>query len=131
MVTIRALTKLAKAYSCLADVSIDQISTFVRIAALLKRNILLVQPIEQSNPDVPPKVLSDSIAQFLSAAIGVDIATGDILWECIREEVWSKEEVAPISDQDLALFRKHHDGWPLGISKRLSTFIEHVNTTLV
>ena len=50
------------------------ISRYARLIGHLKNRILLPQPLDQTDPRVPPKVLTSSIAGFFSEALEIDVS---------------------------------------------------------
>ena len=50
----------------------------------LKNDILLSQPLDQTNPSMPPEVLSSSIAGFLSDALEIDVEYIQDSWDILK-----------------------------------------------
>jgi hypothetical protein len=101
----------------LCSLSLQQITTLVRLAARLRRDILLPQPLTQTDDSDPPDCLPESVAIFLSKAVGVPLDCMDLVWELLKDEIWDWPPArgAFVSEEDEDLFRLY--GWSLGLSK--------------
>ena len=101
------------AHPILRGLTLDGVVTLTRLASHLKRDILQPQSISESNPNVPPAILPQPIALFLSASMGIPIDTMDDCWAIFQDYVWEMP-VAPLTSEDYQLFRHH--GWEYGLS---------------
>jgi hypothetical protein len=99
----------------LASLSMNTLSTFIRLASLLKRDILLPQPPSQPS-DSAPDVLPRSIATFLANAICVPISSIGPCWDALKDDVWSlPPPQGLVSQEDEEMFKMY--GWKLGLSE--------------
>ncbi|KAJ7599475.1 hypothetical protein C8J56DRAFT_1094357 [Mycena floridula] len=73
------------------DLPLSDITKFVRLAALLKRDILQPQPLPQSSPEKPPKHLPQSVTCFLADALGVSREVSERCWKVLEHDVWAAE----------------------------------------
>ncbi|THV06826.1 hypothetical protein K435DRAFT_644489 [Dendrothele bispora CBS 962.96] len=89
------------------SLSFGEISTFIRLASLLKRDILQPQPLPETDPDQPPAVLPPSIAAFLSDALHISPSNIFLCWEVLKEEVWATAVPEETKQEDLEIFRSH------------------------
>ena len=101
------------AHPILRGLTLDGVVTLTRLTSHLKRDILQPQSISESNPNVPPAILPQPIAMFLSASMDIPIDAMDDCWAIFQDYVW-KMPVAPLTSEDYQLF-KHH-GWEYGLS---------------
>jgi hypothetical protein len=114
--------KLSTAYKALRRVqalrylTLNQTSTFVRLAARLKRDILQPQPIPETIPDTPPTVLPPSVAEFLSDALALPIQDINLCWDLLKEDVWEAPVLKDIKQEDLRLFKEYGRKRGLGSS---------------
>jgi hypothetical protein len=97
----------------LFSLTLDQISTFIRLASVLKRDIQQPQPITHTNQSAP-LVLPPSISQFLTDATGIPADSMGDCWDILKDEVWLSQ-VLPVSEHDEELFRVHR--WKWGMSE--------------
>ena len=66
MVAFQAL----QSHPAFHDFTLDDISRYARLIGHLKHDILLPQPLDQSDVDMAPKILPPSIVYFLHKALG-------------------------------------------------------------
>jgi hypothetical protein len=85
---------------------------YARLISHLKNDILLPQPLEQSDPDVPPDVLPLSLVDFLSLALKIEQEFIQDSWDILKYYVWECATV-PLIYEDFELFRVF--GWSRGI----------------
>ncbi|KAJ7580731.1 hypothetical protein C8J56DRAFT_1169107 [Mycena floridula] len=112
---INVLRGLRRSYALSQlDLPLSDIAKFVRLAALLKRDILQPQPLPQSSPDKPPKHLPQSIACFLADALGVSREVSEHCWKVLKHDVWAAETHDKVKAADEDVFREH--GWKYGLS---------------
>ncbi|KAF8224912.1 hypothetical protein L208DRAFT_1308595, partial [Tricholoma matsutake] len=97
----------------LRTTTITQITTYIHLAAQLKREIQLPQPLDADGPDCTPSVLPRAIAVFLSRSIGVPCEYMEYIWDVLKNQVWASLSM-PSTPEDLALFKEH--GWELGLT---------------
>jgi len=79
----KALVKLQE-HDILRDLSLNDISQYARLVGHLKNDILLPQPLNQTDPSVPPEVLSSSVAGFLSDALEIDEEYIQDSWDILK-----------------------------------------------
>jgi CxC5 like cysteine cluster associated with KDZ transposases len=102
-----------------------EISTFVHLCCLLKKDIMLPQPVSQPI-DHPPDVLPRSIATFLSAAVKISPDCVDPLWNILKGDVWSSPPAEWLaSPEDARLFKEY--GWKIGLSEHESCRVHSRN----
>ena len=80
---IKALVKLQE-HDILRDLSLNGISQYARLIGLLKNDILLPQPLDQTDPRMLPEVLSSSVAGFLSDALEIDEEYIQDSWDILK-----------------------------------------------
>ena len=97
----------------LKDISLNGVFAFVRIASRLKREILQVQPLCESDEKQPPSVLPISISIFLGQCFDISPETLGDFWNIIKEHVWDSPVIS-LEPNDYCLFKEH--GWALGLS---------------
>ena len=107
----KALVKLQE-HDVLRELSLNDISQYARLVGHLKNDILLPQPLDQSDPSIPPDVLSSSVAGFLSDALEIDEEYIQDSWDILKFYVWDCQMVA-LTGEDYDAFRKF--GWSRGI----------------
>jgi len=101
-------------HKVLSRLSLDGLTTVMRLIPHLKRDIMQPQTLTQSlDHHIAPAKLSDSFTLFLSGLLGIHSAYTPDLWTIIREEVWDLP-IMPLSRADYGLFKEH--GWMHGIS---------------
>ena len=110
---VELLTQL-NAHSILRFLTLDGITTFVRLITHLKRDILHPQPINESNPTHAPTVLPQAIATFLGKALSIPVEVMDDCWTILREYVWEMPTM-PLMHEDYDLFKQW--GWQCGLNK--------------
>lgn len=93
---------------------IKQLIQFLRLASLVKNDILLCQPSKMPGTSVP-LVLPPSVSEFLAESVGI-IPKEDVAkhWAVLKDEVWSMTGVE-VCEEDEKAFRAH--GWKRGLSK--------------
>jgi hypothetical protein len=94
--------------------TLDGITTFVRLITHLKRDILQPQPINESNPTNAPTVLPQPIASFLGKALSIPVEVMDDCWTILRSYSWEMP-VTPLMQDDYDLFKQW--GWQCGLSE--------------
>jgi hypothetical protein len=99
----------------LQHLSLLDLATFIRLASLLKRDILQPQPLSQTHPDNPPDVLPRSVSQFLSSAVGIPLDDMEYCWDVLKEDVWCSPPIQPVSAHEERLFKEF--GWRYGLSE--------------
>jgi hypothetical protein len=107
----------------ICTITITQITTYIRLAAQLKREIQLPQPLDV-DPDCAPSVLPRGIAVFLSRSISVPLEYMEYIWDVLKDQVWASPPTPP-TPEDLALFKEH--GWELGLS---TSDFKHIHNEL-
>jgi len=107
----KVLVKLQE-HDILRDLSLNDISQYARLVGHLKNDILLPQPLDQTDPSVPPEVLSSSVAGFLSDALEIDEEYIQDSWDILKFYIWDCQMVA-LTGEDYDAFRKF--GWSRGI----------------
>lgn len=108
---ITALVQLQK-HEFLLNLSLNDISRYARLVGHLKNDILLPQPLDQSDPSMPPDVLSSSMAGFLSETLRIDEEYIQDSWDILKFYVWECDIVA-LTSEDYDSYRQF--GWPRGI----------------
>ncbi|KAF4574428.1 hypothetical protein EYR40_005848 [Pleurotus pulmonarius] len=98
----------------LRDISFKSLFTFIRVASLLKSDILLAQPADWPSLDKAPDVLPPSIVLFLSRVVGVPDGCIPVLWDTFKDNVWNGDVVPGTGD----MFDKH--GHNLGLRCRIN-----------
>ncbi|KAJ7575499.1 hypothetical protein C8J56DRAFT_1032326 [Mycena floridula] len=112
---INVLRGLRRSYALSQlDLPLSDIEKYVRLAALLKRDILQPQPLPQSAPNKPPKYLPQSIACFLADALGVSREVSEHCWKVLKHDVWAAETHDKVKAADEDAFREH--GWKYGLT---------------
>ncbi|KAF8156683.1 hypothetical protein B0H34DRAFT_783090 [Crassisporium funariophilum] len=109
---IRALEALQN-HPVLRKLTLNKVIQYARLIGHLKNNILLPQPLEQSNPKVPPDVLPLSLVEFLSLALNIEPKSIQDSWDILKYYVWECKTV-PLTCEDFELFREF--GWSRGIT---------------
>jgi len=98
----------------LADISLLDLTRFIRRAYLLKDDILQPQP--HTEPvSIAPEVLPPSITTFLSRSFNISVDAVDCLWEIVKDLVWTLPSAAEEQADEEASFKTH--GHPLGLSE--------------
>ena len=108
---IKALVKLQE-HDVLRDLDLDVISQYARLVGHLKSDILLPQPLDQTDPMMPPEVLSSSVAGFLSDTLGIEEEYIQDSWDILKFYLWDCQIVA-LTAEDYDAFKKF--GWSRGI----------------
>ena len=103
-----------QAHPVLCNINLNTVIQCARLIGHLKQDILLPQPLNQSNVDQPPEILPPSIAEFLAAV--TDIATVYVqdMWDLLKEHLWNSPVLAFV-DEDFELFKSF--GWQRGLSE--------------
>jgi hypothetical protein len=70
---VRPMVKLLAQLLPFCYLTLDGITTFVRLITHLKRDILQPQPINESNPTNTPTILPQRIATFLGKALSIPV----------------------------------------------------------
>ncbi|KAF8239800.1 hypothetical protein L208DRAFT_1236492 [Tricholoma matsutake] len=96
------------------NLSIEQVTCFIRLAAQLKHDIQLPLPPDQSELATVPNILPASVKQFLSKAIKIPLKYMDQLWDILKSDVWAANPLY-FFEYDLALFKEY--GWMHGLRK--------------
>lgn len=115
-----------QAHPALCYLTLDSITTFVRLIAHLKRNILQPQPINESNPADAPTILPQPIARFLGNALSIPVEVMDDCWTILRGYAWEMPTM-PLMQEDYDLFKQW--GWQCGLGERstyLGIFLLHL-----
>ena len=94
--------------------TLNQVSRFIRLASLLKRDIKLPQPLKQAHDDEPPRFPPSSVVAFLAGAIGIPETAVVNAWKVLKHEVWEYGSPDEVHAEDEQLFREH--GWQYGLS---------------
>ena len=103
-----------QAHPILRFLTLDGITTFVRLITHLKRDILLPQPIDESNPTNAPSVLPQAIAEFIGRALSIPVEVMDNCWTILRDYAWEMPTM-PLMREDYDLFKRW--GWQCGLSE--------------
>jgi hypothetical protein len=103
-----------EAHPVLHSLNLEDLNLFIWLAAQLRRDIQLLLPLNQSNPEDLPDILPPTIEEFLCRAIGIPLNCVGHLWDILKEDVWSASPSLFFED-DLELFKEH--GWALGLSQ--------------
>jgi hypothetical protein len=122
-----ALLHQLEPYLATPTLGISKIALYVRLATLLKNDILLPQP-HQGDPTTPPLVLPPSVVEFLGTALGLPSEDVSVLWETLKDDVWHAPPPLCVRD-DYLIFKEH--GWDLGLSEFVHTFLLAVSVTVV
>ncbi|KAF8972915.1 hypothetical protein BDZ97DRAFT_1912520 [Flammula alnicola] len=109
---IKALVKLQD-HEVLKNLSLNDIARYARLVGHLENDILLPQPLDHTDPSMPPEVLSSSLAGFLSEALQIDEEYIQDSWDILKFYVWECETVE-LTSEDYDLFRQF--GWSRGIA---------------
>lgn len=110
---IELLAQLRR-HPILRYLTLDGITTLVRLTTHLKREILQPQPINSSNPTVAPSILPQPIAVFLGRALSIPVEVMDDCWSILREYAWEMP-TTPLMREDYDAFKQF--GWPCGLSE--------------
>ncbi|THU87679.1 hypothetical protein K435DRAFT_821866 [Dendrothele bispora CBS 962.96] len=92
----------------------DQISTFIRLCSLLKRDIMQPQPIPETSSEYPPAILPACISTFLGDTLDISSETVSLCWKVFKQDVWDFVVPDDIKKIDLEVFRIH--GWKRGLT---------------
>ena len=95
---IRALESLER-HPVLRKLTLNDVVQYARIIGHLKNDILLPQPLEQSDPDVFPL----SLVEFLSLALKIEQQFIQDSWDILKYYVWEWATV-PLIYKDFELF---------------------------
>ena len=107
---IRALESLER-HPVLCKLTLDDVVQYARIVGHLKNDILLPQPLEQTDPNVPSDVFPLSLIEFLSPALNIEQWFIQDSWDVLKYYVWECATVPLIyKDFEPELFREF--GWP-------------------
>ena len=98
----------------LQSVTISQVFSFVTLSSSLKCSIHLHQPVQHTF-DTVPFTLPPSVALFLANAVTVPLETVPLLWNLLKDAIWSMPPDDNNHHSTLEIFKTF--GWPLGISK--------------
>jgi hypothetical protein len=98
--------------SVLQNLGLQQILQFLRLASLLKDDILLCQPGHVS-AESAPEFLPPSIAGFLADATGIPLEQVDHCWDSLRDDAWDYPSTETIAQEDEKAFIDH--GWARGL----------------
>jgi len=104
-----------QAHPILCYLTLDGITTFVRLITHLKRDILQPQPINESNPTNAPTVLPQPVAIFLGKALSILVEVMDDCWTILRGYAWEMPTM-PLMQEDYDLFKQW--GWQCGLSEQ-------------
>ncbi|KAG9221730.1 hypothetical protein CCMSSC00406_0005643 [Pleurotus cornucopiae] len=110
--SLLAQLRVLESVEPLRDISFKSLFTFIRMASLLKSDILLAQPADWPSLNKAPDVLPPSIVLFLSRVVGVPDECIPVLWDTFKDNVWNGD-VGPDSGD---MFDKH--GHNLGLTER-------------
>lgn len=83
MCIVMALVQLQD-HAVLRKLSLNDISQYVRLIGHLKDDILLPQPLDQSDVSMLPELLLSSVAGFLSDALGIDEEYIQDSWDILK-----------------------------------------------
>jgi len=100
--------------SGLCNISFNKLLQYGRLVSHLKNDILLSQPLDQSNISNPPEILPPTIATFLSVALDIPAENMQDGWDVLKEFLWNCPKV-PLLDEDYEAFKVF--GWELGLSE--------------
>ena len=103
-----------QAHPILRYLTLDGVTTLVRLITHLKRDILQPQPINESNPTNAPTVLPQPIARFLGEALSIPVEVMDNCWTILRGYSWEMPTI-PLMQEDYDLFKQW--GWQYGLSE--------------
>ncbi len=95
------------------DIGLNTVIQYARLVSHLKEDILLPQPVDQSNVNEPPEILPPTIAKFLAFAMGTPVEHMQASWDVLKGYLWSCHKV-PLLDEDYEAFKVF--GWQLGLS---------------
>ncbi|KAJ7936045.1 hypothetical protein B0H13DRAFT_1519575, partial [Mycena leptocephala] len=96
------------------SLTLAQTLCFTQLLSVLKRDILLVQPVNvTTGTEEVSLVLPPSITEFVADAVGVPESSISGFWTRLREDIWDLPEQT-LSEHDEGLFREH--GWKHGIT---------------
>ncbi|KAJ7033642.1 hypothetical protein C8F04DRAFT_1002511 [Mycena alexandri] len=93
-------------------ISLAQTLLFTRLLAVLKRDIILVQPVS-SGAEEAPLILSPSIVEFVAEAVGIPEPYVPKFWALFKDDIWGLPEQV-LGEHEEELFRKY--GWKRGIT---------------
>ncbi|KJA15025.1 hypothetical protein HYPSUDRAFT_72271 [Hypholoma sublateritium FD-334 SS-4] len=100
--------------------TLDGLMTFTRILSHLRRDILQLQPLEQSNPSTPLCFLPENIQMFLSECLGIALSDIGDLWNALRDHIWVSPLMPLIPGEDFTVFKAV--GWKYGLSSAVSIY---------
>jgi hypothetical protein len=86
--------------------SVPKIISFVNMAASLRDDVILMQPLSHS-PSEPPNILPPSIASFLAVAIEVELECIPKIWKFFKKSVWDFDASAVLGEGPQMLFRAY------------------------
>ncbi|EDR16177.1 uncharacterized protein LACBIDRAFT_321423 [Laccaria bicolor S238N-H82] len=109
---ITALENLQR-HPVLRKLTLNDVVQYARLVGHLKNDILLPQPLEQTDPGVPPDVLPLSLVEFLSLALSIKQEFIQDSWDIMKYYIWECTTV-PLIHEDFELFREF--GWSRGIA---------------
>ncbi|KAJ7936074.1 hypothetical protein B0H13DRAFT_1539248, partial [Mycena leptocephala] len=96
------------------SLTLAQTLCFTQLLSVLKRDILLVQPVNvTTGTEEASLVLPPSITEFVADAVGVPESSISGFWTRLREDIWDLPEQT-LSEHEEGLFREH--GWKHGIT---------------
>lgn len=94
--------------------NLDTLNQYSRLVVHMKVDILLPQPLDESHPDMPPKILSPSIVQFLAGALSLTPTDVQTSWDILRTYLWRCQAVPLIpEDFDAAMMHSSASGGSL------------------
>ncbi|KAJ7033257.1 hypothetical protein C8F04DRAFT_1210932 [Mycena alexandri] len=92
--------------------SLAQSLLFSRLLSVLKRDIVLPQPIDVPTNDAPD-ILPPTITTFIAAAVGISCEDVTYFWATMRFDIWALSPQT-LNEEEEELFQEH--GWELGIT---------------
>ena len=110
---IRALENLQK-HPVLQKLTLNHVLQYARLISHLKNDILLPQPLEQSDPNIPPDVLPLNLVNFLSLALKIEEEFVQDSWDILKYYVWECS-TGPLVYKDFELFRQFGWSWGIGM----------------
>ncbi|KIM37113.1 hypothetical protein M413DRAFT_77411 [Hebeloma cylindrosporum] len=113
MATVVGLLAQLQVHPVLRYLTLDGITTFVRLITHLKRDIIQPQPVDESNPTTAPTVLPEPLTLFIGNALGIPADTMDDFWSILKDYAWEMPTV-PLMQDDYDLFKQW--GWRCGLT---------------
>jgi hypothetical protein len=99
--------------SLIGSITLDQLSTYIRLASYLKNEILYFQKPTHNREDVPEN-LPPNVKVFLGEALRIEPSEVEKFWTIFGMSIWQGDTADRLSKSDEALFREH------GIQNNLS-----------